>query len=61
MGEVLTVPEVAAWLKCQPATVRKYIADGQLRARALPGGSYRIDAADLEAFLRPVPSEGVRV
>ena len=43
----MTVAEVAAELRVNPATVRRWITAGRLPAITLPGGSYRIERDDL--------------
>ena len=65
MPDLLTVAEVAARLRCRRETVRRYIAQGQLPARSMPGGYYRVREEDLDQLLRPVgnppavkPSDG---
>lgn len=51
--ELLTVQEVAAALAVHPATVRRRIAAGELRALRLggKGSSIRIYERDLDAWL----------
>lgn len=50
---MLTVPEVAARLRCDPETVRRWIRSGRLRARKI-GTQHVIDERDLVAV---APSE----
>jgi excisionase family DNA binding protein len=50
--DLLTVVEVAKILHVHKRTVQRWIADGKLAAVKLPGGRYRIRAADAEALLR---------
>jgi excisionase family DNA binding protein len=50
--DLLTIPEVAGILHVSIRTVHRWIADGKLKAVRLPGGRYRIRAADAEAALR---------
>lgn len=47
----LTVSEVAAELRTTPRTVQRWIREGRLRAVRIPGGSYRIYRADLNAAM----------
>ena len=54
LTRLLTVSEVAHKLNCRKESVRRYIAQGDLPALVLPGGSYRIREDDLSAFLQPV-------
>jgi excisionase family DNA binding protein len=48
---LLTVSQVAAVLNVHPATVRRWIASGALPATRLPGGTYRVDATDLDRIV----------
>lgn len=50
-GVLLTVVEVADVLKVSPRAVRRYIAQGKLRAVRF-GRGYRVELAALEAFIR---------
>ena len=52
--QLLTVHEAAEYLRCHKDTVRRWCKSGELPARCLPGGDYRINEADLDAFLKPV-------
>lgn len=55
--EILTVEEVAEFLKTKPATVRKWLRDGELPGRKI-GGEWRVIRDELEAFLRALPPGG---
>jgi excisionase family DNA binding protein len=50
---LLTVAEVAEWLRCSEPTVRRRIRDGQIPAVKLSHGQsvIRIDAAELNNWL----------
>lgn len=50
-SELLTVPEVAAQLRVDPATVRRWITSGALTA-SKPGRDYRVLQADVDALVR---------
>ncbi len=51
-GEELLKPsEVAQRWSCSIRTVQRYIADGRLPCKRLPGGHARIRAADAQKFL----------
>ena len=50
-----TVEEVAGVCRVHVTTVRRWIANKQLRAITLPGGNYRIPQAEVER-LRSVPA-----
>lgn len=49
--QLLTVPEVARRLRCSPATVRAYIAEGRLPASKPGGRHYRVDPLDVDQLL----------
>ena len=51
---LLTVRAAAAALSVTPDTVRKYIRDGRIEARRLPGGNYRIPEEEVAAVQRSV-------
>lgn len=51
LNEVLTVEEVAAYLRVHDATVRRWCRDGTLRALKI-GHTYRIRRADLDEMWR---------
>lgn len=48
--EILTVQEVADYLKVKAATVRRWIREGQLQAYRF-GNTWRISSEHLEAFM----------
>ena len=56
---LLSVNDVAAFWGTHPATVRRAIAAGKLRAYRLPSGHLRIDARDAEYALNVVVPETV--
>jgi len=49
-NQLLTLPEVAARLRCHVVTVRRYIRAGLLKAKKLQR-RYRVSVAELERFL----------
>lgn len=55
-SSTLTIPEVAAELKCSPSTIRNMISRGELRAYRYGKTSrlIRIDRTELERIRRPV-------
>lgn len=55
--EVLTVDEVAAYLKIGEATVRRWCREGTLPALKI-GHQYRVRAADLQALWHPASAKG---
>lgn len=51
--------EAADYLGISPRTLRNYIAEGKLPAYRLGGKrTMRLDRADLDALLRPIPTTG---
>jgi excisionase family DNA binding protein len=59
-NELLTVQEVAARLKMNPETVRRWLREGKLRGYLLGGdrGGYRVAESDLNAFLAARRNQG---
>ena len=58
VSDLLTLHEVAARLRVSVATVRRYIARGELSVVRLGGGSaapIRVPEDAVEAFIRPHP------
>jgi len=51
VSKLLSVAQVGAKLQCARSTVRKLIADGELRASRISSRTIRIAAADLQAYL----------
>ena len=49
-GDLLTIPEAAALLRCKPSTIRAWFTQGRLR-RTKVGRLSRILRKDLEAFI----------
>lgn len=53
----ISLNEAAEYLGVAPKSVRRYIADGRLRAYRLAGKqTIRIKAQDLDALMRPIPT-----
>jgi excisionase family DNA binding protein len=48
---LLSVAQVSAKLQCARSTVRKLIADGELRASRIGIRTIRVSEADLQAYL----------
>jgi excisionase family DNA binding protein len=48
---LLSVAQVSAKLQCARSTVRKLVADGELRASRISSRTIRISVADLQAYL----------
>ena len=54
--ELMTVKEAAKILKVHPATIRRYIKNGHLKAATLPYGDYRLREKDIQKLLKPSSS-----
>jgi excisionase family DNA binding protein len=51
VAKLLSVAQVSSRLQCAYSTVRKLIADGELRASRISSRTIRISEADLQAYL----------
>jgi len=51
VSKLLSVAQVSAKLQCARSTVRKLVADGELRASRISSRTIRISAADIQAYL----------
>lgn len=53
VSDLLTVTEVASFIRVHPETVRRYIREGHIKAIKLTGkrSDYRISKKSLEAFM----------
>jgi excisionase family DNA binding protein len=49
--KLLSVGQVSARLQCAQSTVRRLVADGELRASRISSRTIRISVADLQAYL----------
>ena len=52
----LTIEAAAGSIGVHPRTLRRRIAEGQLRAYRVGPRAIRVKAADLDAMLRPIPT-----
>jgi len=50
-SKLLSVAQVSAKLQCARSTVRKLVADGELRASRISSRTIRISEADIQAYL----------
>lgn len=52
--KLFKVSEIATWFNVSPATVRRWIKEGKLKAIKMPGeegkGQYRIERSELKRF-----------
>lgn len=57
---LLTVPEVAEWLRVHPESVRRWIRQGRLRGVLLGGtrAGYRIAQSEVQRFITAGPDSG---
>jgi len=51
-GKLLTVPEAADLLGVHPSTITRWVREGILESRRLPGGRLRFKLDDLEKLLK---------
>jgi excisionase family DNA binding protein len=51
VSRLLSVAQVSAKLQCARSTVRRLVADGELRASRISRRTIRISEADLRAYL----------
>jgi excisionase family DNA binding protein len=49
--KLLSVAQVSAKLQCARSTVRRLVADGELRASRISSRTIRISVVDLQAYL----------
>lgn len=52
----LTIPEAAVRLRVSAKTIRRRIADGSLTGYRVGPHLVRLDAAEVDALLRPIPN-----
>lgn len=55
---LLSVDQAADALGCTSRTIRRYISDGRLTGYRVGPRLIRIDAAELDRLLRPIPTAG---
>lgn len=53
-----TLAEAAEYAACNPRTIRRRIADGSLTGYRMGVRAIRVDLAELDAMLRPIPAAG---
>lgn len=53
---LVSLAEAGRLLNCSPRTVRRRVAEGTLKAYRVGPRLIKIDAADVDALLRPIPT-----
>jgi excisionase family DNA binding protein len=53
-----SIQEAAQFYRVHPDTIRRRISSGQLTAYRLGGRIIRVDADQVDALLRPIPTVG---
>lgn len=53
---LISVDAAAIYLGLNPRTIRRYITDGVLPAYRVGGTLIRVDQADVDALIRPIPA-----
>lgn len=56
---LVSIAETAAYASVNPRTIRRRIADGTLNAYRLGPRLIRIDLDEVDAWLRPIPTNDV--
>jgi excisionase family DNA binding protein len=54
--KLISIDAAADYVGLNPRTIRRYIALGKLRAYRVGGTLIRVDQADVEALITPVPA-----
>jgi excisionase family DNA binding protein len=54
--KLIAVSAAAAYADCSTRTIRRWIADGRLRAYRTGPKLVKVDQADLDAQIRPIPA-----
>lgn len=55
---LISIDQAAAYLGVTDRTIRNFVSRGQLRAYRVGTRLVRLDAAEVEALLRPIPAVG---
>lgn len=53
-ADLSTITEAATYLGCSTRTIRRYIADGRIKAFRVGARMIRVDRAELDGLLRPL-------
>jgi len=56
--ELISINSAAERRDCSPRTIRRLIADGKLNGYRVSKRLLRVDAAELDAMLREIPTAG---
>lgn len=54
--QLITIQQAAAHLSCNPKTIRRRIASGDLTGYRLGRRVIRVDASEVDALLHPIPT-----
>lgn len=55
-ARIASIETAATVAGCSPRTIRRYIADGRLTGFRLGPRMIRVDLAEVEELLRPIPT-----
>ena len=56
--QLVTVERAAEYADCAPRTIRRYVAAGLIPGYRMGPRLVRVDLAELDAMLRPIPAGG---
>ena len=54
----VSIPDAAKLANCSPKTIRRRISDGTIPAYRMGPRMLRVDQADIERAMRPIPTAG---
>lgn len=55
---LVTVEEAAAYVRCAPRTIRRYVSSGAIAGFRVGPRMLRVDLNEVDAMLRPIPTAG---
>jgi excisionase family DNA binding protein len=58
--KLISVEAAASCLDMNPRSIRRYIADGKLAGYRIGDKLIRVDQADVDALIRPIPAASAR-
>jgi excisionase family DNA binding protein len=56
--KLISIRAAADWADCSDKTIRRRIASGDLRAYRFGPRAIRVDMAEVDALLKPIPTAG---